>query len=56
MYLSYVLLIMRGCISWSLSSKWTLVGGINVGVTPYDPKFGLTFGIKYSGSFRKKSL
>ncbi len=43
-------------LSRNLSSKWTLVGGINVGVTPYDPKFGITFGIKYSGSFRKKSL
>jgi hypothetical protein len=43
-------------LSRILSSKWTLVGGINVGITPFDPKFGLTLGIKYSGSFRKKSL
>jgi hypothetical protein len=43
-------------LSRTLSPKWTLVGGVNAGITPYDPKFGFTFGVKYSGSFRSKRL
>jgi hypothetical protein len=49
-------LISTTLLTRSLNSKWSVAGGINVGVTPYDPKFGFTFGVKYSGSFRKRSL
>jgi hypothetical protein len=43
-------------LSRTVGTKWSVVGGVNVGVTPYDPKFGFTFGIKYSGSLRSKRL
>jgi hypothetical protein len=43
-------------LSRTLSPKWTLVAGSNAGITPYDPKVGFTFGVKYSGSFRSQHL
>jgi hypothetical protein len=37
-----------------LNNRWSLTSGIIAGITPYSPKFGFTFGLKYKGSFRRQ--